>query len=169
LALRADTAVNPQLDTLYRRHAPWLRERLSRRYGHALADDLVQEAYLRLPAEAVRFPKALLLRTAVNLAIDHFRAMGRARRRDRQAAQMTHGDLALGQDASCPADQESAVLLAEIALKLEPLYRDVFLLSRGANLTYVEIAQRLKIPTKTVEWRMGEALKMCAALMREEA
>ena len=162
-------ASSHQLDDLYRRHASWLRARLTHRYGPDLAEDLVQEAYLRLPVEEIRYPKALLLRTAINLAIDHFRSMGRARRRDRQAAYMVHGDLAPGQGASYPADQESALRLAEIALKLEPLHRDVFLLSRGANLTYVEIAQRLKIPTKTVEWRMGEALKMCAALMREEA
>lgn len=169
LARKVEAPANPALDTLYRSHAPWLRDRLSQRYGPDLADDLVQEAYLRLPPEPIRFPKAFLLRAAINLALDHFRSLGRAGRRDRQAARVAHGDLAPGHEASQPAEQEDRLLLAEIVLKLPPLYQDVFMLSRGANLTYEAIARRLNIPIKTVEWRMSKALAMCAVLMREEA
>jgi RNA polymerase sigma factor (sigma-70 family) len=164
-----DAMQSRQLDLFYRQHARWLRDRLSRRYGPDLAEDLVQEAYLRLPPEPVRCPKAFLLTAAINIALDHFRSVARAGRRDRQAMRLSYGDVGQGVCAMHAADQEANVLLTEIVLKLPPLYRDVFVLSRAGNLTYEAIALRLGVPLKTVEWRMSKALAMCAVLMREGA
>lgn len=67
----------------YRQTAPALRRYLARVAANPdLADDLLQEAYIRLiheaPAgEAQR--RAYLYRTATNLVLDHFRALRRER------------------------------------------------------------------------------------------
>jgi RNA polymerase sigma-70 factor (ECF subfamily) len=82
---------------------------------------------------------------------------------------LSYGDVGQGVCATHAADQEASVLLTEIVLRLPPLYRDVFVLSRAGNLTYEAIALRLGVPLKTVEWRMSKALAMCAVLMREGA
>ena len=76
------------LDVLYGRYAAWFRARLVRRYGAQDAEDILQEAWLRLApyqgATGIRHPKALLLKIASNLAADK---LGRRRRRDLHAGE----------------------------------------------------------------------------------
>lgn len=76
------------LDVLHGRYAAWFRARLVRRYGAQDAEDLLQEAWLRLAPyqglAGVRHPRALLLKIASNLAADKF---GRRRRRDLHAGE----------------------------------------------------------------------------------
>lgn len=62
-------------DELFRRHADWLRQLLSRRLRAQPADidDLVQETYLRAtrrPAAEISHPKAFLSQIALNLFRD---------------------------------------------------------------------------------------------------
>lgn len=47
---------------------------------------------------------------------------------------------------------------------LPPTYREVFVMHRFRNKTYKEIAERLNVSTKTVDYRMQQALK----LLRQE-
>jgi RNA polymerase sigma-70 factor, ECF subfamily len=86
--MRADTAVmertsREEFAVFYQQTAPALRRYLARISANAdLADDLLQEAYIRLihaaPAgDAHR--RAYLYRTATNLVLDHFRAVRRER------------------------------------------------------------------------------------------
>lgn len=146
--------VGPGLGELYRQYSAWLTTRLRRRFGDE-AEDLVQEAWLRATAyskaEAIRHPRALLLRIAENLAIDR-------RRRAPPAA------CPLDLDAHCePATQVDLVLLKQIVLTMPVHLRDVFVLSRFAHLEYQEIAERLGLPLTTVQWRMRKAVEYCAA------
>ncbi|QTC86418.1 sigma factor [Brevundimonas pondensis] len=61
------------LDGLHGRYAAWFRARLVRRYGAHDAEDILQEAWLRLASyqglAGIRHPKAFLLRVASNLAL----------------------------------------------------------------------------------------------------
>lgn len=144
------------LEALYRRHANWLRDRLGKRVGREEAADLVQEAYLRLaPYEAsqIRHPRSLLMRIATNLLLDRRRREGRheayvAERRD---------------EGISAAHQMEVVRLKATILSMPVLYRDVFVLSRFGGMTYAQIAQKLGISVKTVEWRMSRALEHCLA------
>jgi RNA polymerase sigma factor (sigma-70 family) len=159
----------PSIDQLYRTHGVWLRGALRRRFGGAIAEvaeDLVQETYLRLVphkvAATVRSPRALLMRIASNLALDHLR------RRALDARWLTR----LG-GASVPSPHQSAEPLAafelsEAILSLPTPLRDVFVLSRFSGLTYEEIADHFGLSVKTVEWRMSKALALCAERLRGE-
>lgn len=154
------------LEGLYRRYAGWLKGRLRQRFGAGLAEDLVQETYLRIASvetAEIRHPRALLMRTAVHLGYDQ------ARRHARRAGfgeLLAHRDAAEIDVAEAPV-QDELLRLKEIVLGLPPLYRDVFLLSRFEGLTYEQIAERLGVAMITVERRMAKALAMCAARLRD--
>jgi RNA polymerase sigma factor (sigma-70 family) len=159
-------AAEASLDALYRRYARWLREVLRRRFGRDAAEDLVQDAFSRVaaspPREGMHRPQALLLRIAQNAA-------GEARRRAAVRAPDFLGTRVDVEDvhAAVAAEQAHALLLKQVIAELPLRLRDVFILSRFEGLTYPEIAQRLGISIKTVEWRMSKALDICAARVRD--
>lgn len=156
---------NRILDILYRRHAASLRAMLVRRFGllgGMSADDIVQEAYLRLSRydleDAGHRPEALLRVISLNLARDALR----------RSAARGGGDLSLEAAAMSsgmaePATQFHDLQLKDIILSLPEQLRDVFLLSRFTPMSYEEIAGHLGLSVKTVEWRMSKALAICAA------
>jgi len=151
------------LDVLHGRYAAWFRSRLVRRYGPEEAEDLLQEAWLRLaPYEGlkdIRHPRALLLRIASNLAMDRG---GRRRLREKHAREAA---AAPGWGVEAPGQAE--VLFAkQVVLGLPQPLRDVFVLSRIKGLSNRQIAEQLGISPKTVEWRMTKALAHCAAQFR---
>jgi RNA polymerase sigma factor (sigma-70 family) len=165
----ADEPAVESIDHLYRSHGAWLLGALRRRFGAAISDvaeDLVQETYLRLAprqiAAGVQRPRALLMRIASNLALDHFRR----RSVDARA-------LARLEPPPTPAPHESsqpqaAIELREVILGLPEPLRDVFVLSRFGGLTYEEIADHYGLSVKTIEWRMSRALALCAERLRGE-
>lgn len=157
------------LDGLYRLYAGWLRRALSRRFGRAVAetaDDLVQEAYLRIAphqaAGTVRAPRALLLHVASNLARDQLRRTAR-----RGGASAAIEDVIETHQHATPAEQDETVLLKQLVMTLPPTLREVFVLSRFAGLTNQEVADRLGLAVKTVEGRMTKALTLLGARLRD--
>lgn len=162
MAEKAETAPSSSVDDLtelYRRYAGWLRAHLRVRFDAHTVEDLVQEAYLRIApyqTRGIRSPKSLLLRIASNLALDGLAREG-VRRRYQQTA--------------CPAVEaldspHETLLLKQILQAMPEKDRDVFLLSRFEGLTHAQIASRLGIAVKTVEWRMARALKHCDVHLR---
>lgn len=153
-----------RLALLYRRHASWLKAML-RRSGRHDAEDIVQEAFLRLshyPSETVmHHPQALLLKVAQNVI--------------RNAARSAHAakNLAPGSGtasmsrSTAEPDQFESVLLKETILALPEAYRDVFLLSRFGGMSNDQIAQTCNLTVKAVEWRLSKALALCAVRMRD--
>ncbi len=149
-------------EALFRNHGPWLLRSLRRRFGREVADDLLQETYLRilrqaLPVEVQR-PRAFLLQIARNLFISGYR-------RDRLRAAYEEPQACV-QSNSALACQLETMVLQEIILGMPVKLRDVFVLSRFGGLSHQEIAIQLGITRKTVEWRMTRALAHCAAQLR---
>lgn len=148
------------LAELHDRYDPWLRRRLRTRYGTQEAEDLVQEVWARMAGvaalDAVRHPKAFLLRVATNLA------SGQARRQ--AVAQRVLDAAPLEEDVA--AEQVESVFFRQMILDLPQPLRDVFVLSRVSGLSNDQIAEQLGISRKTVEWRMTKALAICSAQLR---
>jgi RNA polymerase sigma-70 factor (ECF subfamily) len=160
-----DAAERPSLDLLYRRHAAWLGRVLRRRFDPQIAEDLVQEAYIRLtPYQAagrVERPQSLLLRIAENLAYNQARGARRARARVERLAELIQGH-----EPCTEAEQHEALLFKEVVMALPQPLRDTFMLSRYAGMSYAEISDRTGVPIKTVEGRMSRALAQIAAQLR---
>lgn len=157
------------LDLLYRRYSGWLTGMLRRRFGASIgdsADDLVQETYVRIaPYQAageINHPQALLMRVASNLARDQMR-----RTRVRGAQVEFAVDESAEADERIDADQVEALFFKQIVETMPQTYRDVFILSRIAGLTYEEIAAHSGLSIKTVEWRISRALAHCAACVQD--
>jgi len=129
------------------------------------ADDHAQTALLRAlerAPEELHNPRAYLARVTRNVAIDEARRI-----RARGGRALALDDLPQSHQPWTAPDQESAVLLKQVILGLPPLYRDVFILNRFVGLTYVEIARRLGVSDKTVEYRMSRALALCQEALRD--
>ncbi|WP_420709821.1 RNA polymerase sigma factor [Brevundimonas sp. SL130] len=150
-----------RLAGLYRDHGGWLTRSLRRRFGEE-SDDIAHETWKRMvafygDAVEVRSPRALLLTIARRCAAD----LGRRRARGDE----TRSGLDWGNQGAAAA-QDEALLLQQIILGLPEPLRDVFVMSRFVGLSNAEIAERLGIAQKTVEWRMTKALAHCAAQLR---
>jgi RNA polymerase sigma factor (sigma-70 family) len=166
-----DGSPGETIEHLYRDHSPWLRRALRRRFGAAvfeIAEDLVQETYLRLAPRkvvvAIHRPRALLMRIASNLALDHFRR----RRVDARAIERARLGAATTPSAHQSAEPFAVLELSEAILGLPEPLRDVFVLSRFSGLTYEEIGDHFGLSVKTVEWRMSRALALCVEALKGE-
>lgn len=143
---------------------------LRRTRSASLADDVVQETWIRARATAAVMPanpRAYLYRMAGNLAVDRLR-------RDRAVADRTTGDAGIERMA-CPAPapdrvmqaRQELAILSDAVRRLPPKCRTVFLLYRGHGLTMRQIAVRLGISEKTVEKHIARAMVACRRTLRE--
>jgi RNA polymerase sigma factor (sigma-70 family) len=135
-------------------------------------EDLIQEAFLRLHAfmnegRHVKTPEAFLVRTALNLVVDAHRHS----RRDVHTVELV--DLDLVDDTPTPDEIFAAEErlrrvreLLETALSAES--REAYLLHRLDGFTYEEIAQRLRITVRTVEYHIARATNILALYRQQE-
>lgn len=149
--------------TLLAAHESWLLGSLRRSYGPEVAEDLLQDTYLRLlrqkaPTE-IRRPKAFLLQVARNLFFDGYR-------RNLRRAEVDGFSL-VTQTRAEGSSQVEALVLKQIILRMPQKLRDVFVLSRFGGMSNDAIAAHLGIRPKTVEDRMTKALAYCAAQLRD--
>lgn len=143
------------LNALYRQYARWLDGRLRAHVDPEQAADVVQETYLRAAPYSsgeIRHPRAFLLRIAMNVVRDE------GRRRKRRGP---HEPFAGEAEASEAASQAELVTMKQVVLAMPTLYREVFVLSRFAGMSYAEIAAARGLSVKAVEWRMSKALQHC--------
>jgi RNA polymerase sigma factor (sigma-70 family) len=134
------------------------------------AADLVQETYVRFlnmaRSASISFPRALLFRTAKNLAIDHIR----------KGKFESHGDDTIGLVPDRPSEAPSAeqalsdkqrfqIFLAAVD-SLPPRCREAFLLHRVHECSYREIAHRLSITESAVEKLIMRSLIHCRGMLR---
>jgi RNA polymerase sigma-70 factor (ECF subfamily) len=146
-------------------HAELHRFLMRRLQSSQHAQDLAQEAYLRLlrveRAELVRQPRAYLYRIAVNLILEF-------RLRARREPIVFDSDAlaeAAEQISEAPADEgERAADAQQIELildQLPPLYRAIFVLRKRDGLSYQEIAEQLEISVHTVKKYLARAVAKC--------
>ena len=150
-----------RVELVYRSQAAALRRRVRAQVGSAEeASDLVQEAFARLAgvrsSASLRSPQAFLNRIVKNLLIDHWR---------RKAARPPHLALGVDIEVTVPPDQGEELQLEQMrdqyrdtVASLPPRMRQVFVLHRIDGLSYREIALRLDISVRTVEWHIAGAI-----------
>jgi RNA polymerase sigma-70 factor (ECF subfamily) len=149
------------------------------------AEDLAQEAFLRVYAHRARYCawrpfRPWLYRIAANLCRDHGR-----RRRVRKALSLDAPAAASGDDSARPlgesvadaaagpeataAAREQVEALERAVAALPETHRAVFLMARYEGLAYADIARALGIPEGTVKSRMNTAVRRLLAAMEREA
>jgi RNA polymerase sigma-70 factor (ECF subfamily) len=150
-----------RLEAVYRVEAPRLARMLrGKLLGAEDSLDILQEAFARLagsgPATALRNPEAYLQRIVRNLLID------RSRHAAKQPVQIPITD---EMEFPVAPDQAYAIEVRQmreqyraVVATLPPRTRQVFLLHRADELQYSEIAERLDISVRTVEWHISQAL-----------
>lgn len=143
-----------------------LRRSLRARLGNSQeADEAAQEAFLRLHIAQgrgkVENPRGFLFTIATNLAIDVIRK----RRTQSHYVQTVKGSADGGSTADrggSPEQLLAAKQKLEVAMAvindLPPRCQHVFLLHRFEDLSYKQIANRLGITKKGVEYHMTQAL-----------
>ena len=132
------------------------------------ANDLAQEAFLRMhvfqKSRRLDNARAFLFKTANNLAVDQMR---RARVHDKYLSSEMLPEQSDEEDDKCAPSAERTVSaeqeldkIYETVEKMPPKVRRAFLLHRGKDMSYSEIAAEMDVSTSMVEKYIIEALKM---------
>lgn len=156
---------------LLQRDQASLRRLARRLVGEGDADDVTQDAWVRVlaaPVEEVRQLRAFLFRSLVTAALD----LGRRRQvRQARAAPVARAAEAAS-EASAPDQSAAAAIdldrLRQALADLPGPWRDAFLLSRVDGLTRAEIAARLGVSVKTVERNIARALGHCLSRVERD-
>lgn len=131
------------------------------------ADDLVQEAWVRLACyereQTVDQPEAFLMRVALNLSIDSYRA------RASRGEEVLLDDVVLI-DATPGAEavllgRERMARLSECLGRLNDKTRDIFLAHRIDGMSYQEIARHHKLSVSSVEKHIAKAMLQVTSWM----
>ncbi len=168
LSVTAEAAAGPSVAESLRHYGPWLRAVAVARLRSAEgADDVMQDVAaaavrnwptLQAPSNA----KAWLYRLTVRAALLHRRALGRARKRLREAADMQRARH--GVSGAAAPDPLEALLAAErherlreALARLPSRDREVLLMKHVDDSSYREIAERLGVTVAVVEMRLFRA------------
>lgn len=121
----------------------------ARQWTEPFAEDIVQEAFLKLFQEnpIPRFPKAWLFRVVRNLAID-------CARRENRTTPLSEEHLSLEkpwfEDNETQEDVEQLTELTELLRTLEEPIREIVVAKIWGNLTFREIAELQNRPISSV-------------------
>ncbi|MGW8376833.1 RNA polymerase sigma factor SigJ [Streptomyces sp. ODS28] len=157
---------------VFEEHRPVLEGVAYRMLGRvADAEDTVQEAWLRWAGaerEAVRDPRAFLVRVTTRLAIDRLRQA--QTRRETYVGQWLPEPLPTDMAGTAPPEGADRVVLTEsvslavlvVLESLSPLERAVFVLREAFGFPYAEIAEALDREEPAVRQLAGRARKHVA-------
>lgn len=168
----AEFALQQDVEALYLDHHGWLYAWLRRRLGCSHnAADLAHDTYLRVIASghapALDEARPHLMQIAKGLVIDRHR---------RQLIEQAYLDALAQQPADlAPSPEDRAIALQGLLridamlARLAPKVRETFLLSQFEELTYSEIAARLRISVGAVRKYMLKAMEACFAVLSDDA
>ena len=144
----------------------WLTQKLG---DPDAAKDVAQSVFLRVWAFAetgvVENPRALLFKTASNLALNELKRRNRYNRRHIEPKEFSENDPLYNVASSAPSPEKQASLREDIANTLAAIDalpdrpRRAFIMNRFDGLSYKEIAAILKVSESSVEKYMIVALK----------
>jgi len=149
---------------VFDRHAGSVHRYLSKRVGHAVAEDLVGEtfatAFRSRASYDLTYPDARpwLFGIATNLTRHHWRSEGR-----RLVREANHGLASVVEPDTSEEVAERLFFeaqgtpIVDALAQLEPAQRDVVLLVAGPGLSYEEVSAALGIPVGTVRSRLARA------------
>lgn len=127
-----------------------------------MAEDLVQETFLRLQAEIPPVPeerrRSWLYRVARNLVIDSFRHQKCTDRMLEQFVQLQPDGQTSDPHATLEKNEEMQMVIDSIN-QLDELHREVVRLKFQEGLTYDEIAETIDRPRTTVAWLLHQAIQ----------
>ncbi|WP_418319617.1 RNA polymerase sigma factor [Piscinibacter sakaiensis] len=133
------------------------------------AEDIVQEAWLRLAAYEVEHeverPEAFLMRSALNLSVDMHRSTSREGEVVAIAEETVIIDTTPGPEDTV-LGRERAARLDMCLARLSDRTREIFLAHRLEGLTYKQIAQHFGLSQTAVEWHMSRAVLHVSEWMR---
>jgi len=155
-------------ELLFHKHELELLAFASQRGGHEAAEDLVQDAYLRLLQHEnptiIANPRAYLYKVTANVTIDHIR---KQQVRDKLAVHVEDFDELHSGLPETETVTENTLLLQRCVAALETLpelQRHIFLLHKVEGMSHAEISKTLNISTKTVERHCAKAFAACFKL-----
>ncbi|MDC7787011.1 sigma-70 family RNA polymerase sigma factor [Rhodoplanes sp. TEM] len=142
-----------------------VRARLARLLGRDLAEDVLQETWLRLEqgetAGAIRQPESYIFRVALNLATDRRRAERRLATRAEVLATIGRADPPdLAREMEARLEVEA---LKKAMAELSPRRRAILIAARVDGLSHDTIASRLGISRTMVQKELRRAVQHCAA------
>lgn len=147
--------------TIFREHYSWLVLAAARLLGdRSLAEEVVQDVMLELWRRREEIVLAGPLRAYLHQATRN-RALNRLRhgKTVRESEPYVRPPSAAPRPDARVSSRELQARVAQALAELSEPQREVFELSRRDGLTYPEIANVLDISVKTVEARMGRALR----------
>jgi RNA polymerase sigma-70 factor, ECF subfamily len=142
-------------DELFRRYKQPIFGFFRRRVADAgHAEELAQETFLAVLRGAARYKPQAQFRTYLYaIALQILR--GHRRRTAFRAAFL--GQWKPGRDPAAREESDAALMLRQALGKLERMEREMLMLREFEQLSYVEIAELLKIPVNTVRSRLFRA------------
>jgi len=182
LMLRYQQGDRTAFGLLVRRHqTPLYNFALRQIRVQSVAEDVVQETFVRVVQKAVEFKHEARFTTWVytitrNLCIDHMRKRALRKHPSLDEAKGEDGDgPTLGEQtadprASVEREATGTELKERITIAVDKLpddQREVFLMREVANLPFKEIAEITGVPENTVKSRMRYALERLQATLAE--
>lgn len=164
-APRGEQRVAHVMDQVHRETRDQLLASLSRMLEPALAEEVLQEAYLKLllalREDRAPEPRPFLFRVARNLAISHLRRQAMAARHDGSVRLvMSHGKPCEAVESRISREQERDLLLAAINA-LPPKCRQIFVMRKIDGMSHSQISDVLGVSVKTVENHLARGMRLC--------
>jgi len=175
-ATRQDSGIQ-QLSALFSRYRRTLARAVARIVRPQDIEDIVQETYVRIYQAAQRqqihHPKAFMLRTARNLALNH---VGSADAMSHLAS--TEWDVDADEDTNqwqnaisepletAAQTDEEFLMFCRAVCELPVQCRRVFVLRKVYGLSQQEVAKHLGISEATVEKHVAKGVVACGAYMK---
>ncbi|WP_346838410.1 RNA polymerase sigma factor [Microbulbifer sp. SAOS-129_SWC] len=163
--IRREPDAEQQVNRLYAETRDQLLASLRRMLEPAQAEEVLQEAYLKLfvalKEDRAMEPRPFLFRVARNLAISHLRHQkvveqhGISAQYDVQAATLEEAV-----ESQVSREEEQRALVAAINA-LPPKCRQVFVMRKIDGHSHGEIAKILGISNKTVENHLDRGMRLC--------
>ncbi len=154
------------IDFLFHSHREELLAFAWQQAGSENAEDLVQEAYLRMMQhpnpEAIKNPRAFLYKITRNLGIDQHRRQATQARKFNTHYTECEADLEAAADQQLVPEEHLSAMqtldrLDSLLMELPELTRYAFVLYRLEGFSHNEVAERLGISVRSSERRTAQA------------